>query len=164
MSGSTNDKMDLLEAAMVSGYEAVECPLTHRFSPGLYTREIFMPAGSLITSMIHRTKHQFMVLKGAVSVFSDNDGEQLIQAPFVGYTQPGTRRMLYIHQDTVWVTVHATDIEPENESIEAIEAAVSKITEQIIEPHINKVLNCRVKNNVLVDAENNIIQKINELK
>ena len=28
-------------------YEPVNCPLIHRFVPGLYIREIFMPADSL---------------------------------------------------------------------------------------------------------------------
>ena len=37
------------------------------------------------------------------------EGVVRIQAPHHGITKPGTKRVLYIHEETVWITVHATD-------------------------------------------------------
>jgi len=84
------------------------CPLKHSFGEGLYVREIFMPQGSLIISKIHRFTHPYFVLEGVASVWTD-EGVQLITAPYSGMTSPGTKRVLYIHKDTVWITVHRTD-------------------------------------------------------
>lgn len=126
---NTDEKIDQLELAM-SDYPVVECPLTHRFTPGIYTREILMPKGSLITSMIHKTEHPYFILQGKVSVFSDNDGEELIEAPFVGITKSGTRRVLYIHEDTVWITTHPC---ADGETIDQIE-------DRIIEKRDNNLL------------------------
>lgn len=149
-------KIDSLEAAMAE-LEPVDCPLVHRFTPGLYTREIFMPAGSMITSLIHKTEHPFFVLKGSVSVFNESDGEvKQIEAPYVGITKPGTRRVLYVHSDCVWVTTHPTDVVPKSESEEDILAAVDMVGSAIIEPHINPILGGFIKNNVVTKIIDNV--------
>ena len=60
-----------LEAAMLENLPQVECPLVHRFTEGMYIREIFMPQGTLITSRIHLTNHPFTISKGRVKVSID---------------------------------------------------------------------------------------------
>jgi len=84
-----------------------QCPLKHTFVDGAYIREIFMPKGMLITSKIHKIKHPYFVLKGDVSVMTEN-GPVRIKAPYYGVTPVGTKRLLYTHEDTVWITVHVT--------------------------------------------------------
>ena len=87
----------------------VDAPATHRFTPGLYTRQIFMPAGSAHRSKIHKTEHQFIVSQGSAFV-SENGGPRfLLNAPYHGITKPGTWRALFIIQDCVWTTMHPTD-------------------------------------------------------
>lgn len=86
-----------------------EMPLRHVFTPGLYTREIFIPAGTLATTRIHLQEHPFVLLKGDVSVWTAEDGWVRFKAPFHGVTFAGTRRVLYTHEDTVWLTFHPTD-------------------------------------------------------
>lgn len=83
------------------------CPLVHSFADGLYIREIFMPKGMLISSKLHKTNSPYFVLEGVLSVITD-EGEVLIKAPYWGITKVGTKRILYIHEDTRWITVHAT--------------------------------------------------------
>jgi len=83
-------------------------PLLHTFADGLYVRTIRMPKGLLLTSKIHKTNHPYFVMEGEVSVLTD-EGEIRIKAPYAGITKAGTKRVLYIHEDTVWITVHATD-------------------------------------------------------
>lgn len=84
-----------------------ECPLTHRFTPGLYSREIFMPRKTAVISHVHKTRHQYAVMRGRVMVWTDGKFEDIV-APFVGVTEPGTRRVLYVVEDTVWITFHPT--------------------------------------------------------
>jgi hypothetical protein len=130
-----DEKIDELEAAMAENLEPVVCPLNHRFTNGLYVREIFMPAGSLITSKIHKTQHQYFVLKGSVSVWIDEGEEIFIEAPYIGTTEPGTRRVLYVWEDCIWATAHPN---PDNENLEQIE-------ERIIEKRDNKLIDSDLK-------------------
>jgi hypothetical protein len=102
----------------------VDCPLVHRFTPGLYVREIFMPKGTLIISKLHKTEHPYVVSKGHARVWTEEAGVVDIRAPHCGITKPGTRRVLLIVEDCVWTTFHPTT-----------ETDVDKIEEQIIEPH-----------------------------
>lgn len=110
-----------------------------------------MPAGSRFTSAIHKFKHPFFVLKGKVAVVSENDGFQFIEAPFRGITKPGTRRVLHVLEETVWSTVHRTDIVPENDSDEAKEKAGEMVLNQITEPHKNKFLGGYYRNSVFYE-------------
>ncbi len=82
--------------------------LKHTFCDGQYIREIFMPAGQLITTKIHKKKHPYFVLSGKLSIMSE-DGKKDIVAPYHGITLPGTKRIIYTHKDTVFITVHATN-------------------------------------------------------
>jgi len=82
-------------------------PLEHAFVDGAYIRMITMPKGMLVTSKIHKKTHPYFVMKGDVSVLTD-EGEIRIKAPYAGITKAGTKRVLYIHEETVWITVHPT--------------------------------------------------------
>jgi len=97
-----------------------ECPLIHRFTPGMYIREIFMPKDTILTTLLHLTTHPFFILKGDVSVWYHDIPVQRYQAPYTGVTQAGTRRMLYTHEDTIWTTCHVTDLTDPDEIIESI--------------------------------------------
>lgn len=102
-----NDLFDRIEVGMTN-FENVECPLSHKFVGGIYVREILMPAGTLVASKIHKTEHPFIVSKGEVLVRVNGGEWQRIVAPYSGITYPGTRRLLYIIEDTLWGTYHVT--------------------------------------------------------
>jgi hypothetical protein len=145
---SISQRIDELELEMISRPK-VDAPLRHLFTPGMYSRTIFMPEDTLITSRIHKTRHQFIISEGIAWVkVNDNKWEKLV-APFLGITEPGTRRVLYIEQGCVWTTFHPTSIQPENDTEEAVLDAVAKIEELIIEPHVNELLGGEMKNNKL---------------
>jgi len=82
-----------------------KCPLKHTFADGIYVREIFIPKGTLIVSKIHKASHPYFVLSGDLSVLTE-EGEVRIVAPYSGITPAGTKRVLYIHEDTTWITIH----------------------------------------------------------
>jgi hypothetical protein len=82
-----------------------ELPLTHSFSEGIYAREIFMPKGMFVIGKIHILYHTFFLMKGKIRMFTQ-DGMKEIEAPFYGNAKAGTKRVLIILEDTVFVTVH----------------------------------------------------------
>lgn len=104
---TTDQKIDVLELALIRHPEAIELPVSHRFTPGLYIRELTAPPGTLATTYIHRQEHPFVVSAGEVSVY---DGEKVVRvrAPFSGITKAGTRRICYVHAAAVWTTFHPT--------------------------------------------------------
>ena len=92
-----DDIIDNLEAAIMQyPDELVEGPLVHKFTDGMYIREIFMPAGSVWTSKIHKTEHPYVVSYGKCLVSIDTNEWYEITAPYTGITKPGTRRVLYL--------------------------------------------------------------------
>lgn len=100
----------------------VECPLQHYFAPGVYLREIFMPAGAVVIGKIHKTEHFNIIQRGACSLFSENGDRELLHGPHTFVSKAGVQKVLYIHEDTVWTTVHLTD-----------ERDLEKLEEQLIE-------------------------------
>ena len=96
-------------------------PLKHTFADGLYIREIFMPKGQIISTGIHKKEHPYFILKGDISVLTDEDIKR-IKAPYNGITKPGTKRLIYMHEDSVWITVHATDKSTPEEVLEDVVA------------------------------------------
>jgi len=132
-----NHSIDELESVMLDNFPIIDCPVTNRFTDGMYVREIFMPAGAFITSKIHKTQHQYFILKGKVIVWIDGI-EQILEAPYIGVTEPGTRRVLYILEDTIWATSHPN---PDNETLEQLE-------ERIIQKNDNPYLTEDMKNKI----------------
>ena len=65
--------------------------------PGLYTTEI------------HRTRHPYVVSKGRCRVWQPCHGWHEVVAPFSGITEPGTRRVIIVEEETIWETFHATN-------------------------------------------------------
>lgn len=106
-------------------------PIKHSFADGCYIREIFNPAGELIVTKIHKKKHPFFLVKGKMSILTEN-GVEHIEAPYHGITVPGTKRIIYAHTDCVFITVHAT----EYTDIERIEKEI--IAEDFNDPAVTK--------------------------
>ena len=91
----------------------------HYFANGLYMREIFIPKGVTLTGKIHKTEHLCVLSLGEVSVYTD-DGMKRLKASTVVKSSPGTKRVLYAHEDSVWINAH---FNPSNENdLDKIEA------------------------------------------
>jgi len=82
-------------------------PIEHFFGDGLYIRKMTAPKGQLNVSKLHKTNHPFFILTGDVSIQTE-DGPIRIKAPYWGITKAGAKRIVYFHEETIWITVHAT--------------------------------------------------------
>jgi hypothetical protein len=91
--------------------------VTHRFSKGLYAREIFIPKGAVLIGKIHRFENLNIISQGDITVLTE-EGAKRIRAPFTVVSPPLTKRVGYAHEDTVWTTIHATE-ETDPEKLEA---------------------------------------------
>lgn len=89
--------------------DQVECPVKHFFAPGVYLREIFMPAGTVVIGRIHRTEHFNIIEQGVCSIVHDDGQREMLRAPLTFVSKAGVQKILYIHEDTRWKTVHVTD-------------------------------------------------------
>lgn len=104
---TNREKVLALEAKMRE-LPQVEIETIHHFAPGVYAREIRIPAGVLLTGMIHRTEHLSIISKGRMTVVSANAPKIEIEAPYTLLSKPGAKRAIYAHTDSVWTCIHPT--------------------------------------------------------
>jgi hypothetical protein len=116
-------KMDRIEER-IGNSPQIECPLEHFFTPEIYTRKIFMPKDSVVVSLKHKTTHPFFILKGKVAVLREKENgefeiEGIHESGHMGITRPGTKRLLWNIEDTIWVTCHSNpdNLEDPNEMV-----------------------------------------------
>jgi len=81
-------------------------PLEHEFCDGLYSRTIFMPAGSIVVSQVHRTASFMFVRYGDFFITTDTGTLRLATGATM-ITKPGAKRALHMIEDTAITTVHA---------------------------------------------------------
>lgn len=107
-----------------------EGKIKHHYATGVYGRELFIPAGEVIVSKIHRGKTFNIITKGVISVISET-GYHTYHAPHVFVSNPFTKRVVISHEDTIWVTAHGTDKQDLDEIEEEIIANDFSELEQI---------------------------------
>ena len=67
-----------------------------------------MLKGTRIIGKIHATEHFNILLTGAVTVITA-EGSEDITAPYTFVSKAGVQKIVVIHEDCVWQTVHVTD-------------------------------------------------------
>lgn len=110
--------IDALAAGIAAQLDPVEIDPVHRFARGLYAREIMIPAGTLLVGKRHRTQHLNVISAGRIRVWAEGESVREIVAPFAFVAEPGTQRVGFTLEDTIWTTVHATT-ETDLEKLEA---------------------------------------------
>ena len=99
-------KIFQIEPVMLK-HPQVDLPLFHHFAPGLYARELHIPKGVTLTGKIHKHICLSIMPKGDMSVYIDGVIVRA-KAPLVSVAPAGTKRIAYAHEDSIWITVHAT--------------------------------------------------------
>ena len=137
----SREQIDRLQSEMVK-MPQVELQTEHFFSPGMYCRRVFRPAGTLIVGKIHKKDHFFLCAKGEIIAWTEN-GMKRLQAGDIVESEPGTKRVTLATQDSIGVTIHKTD-----------ETDLDKIEEELVEPD----------ETALFDSGNKLKQIIGEMK
>lgn len=102
-------------------------PLKHWLAPGIYAREIHLPAGTVVVGKIHRHRHFNIISKGKITCYTEF-GLETHEAPASFISEPGTKRVVYTQEDAIWTTIHPntddeTDIPTLEERFTAMEYA-----------------------------------------
>lgn len=123
-------EVDALEARLMDHPFAIWEPplLIHRFAPGVYMREIHMEAGTLVIGVRHNTEHFNVVMKGRASVFMEGRIHE-IAAPCTFKSNVDVRKVLLIHEDMIWQTIHPTD----ETDIKTIEGRIFTYTQKYLQ-------------------------------
>lgn len=113
---------DMVGAAFVAEekireFDPVDLPVKNHFSKGVYAREMFIPKGTVLTGHIHKYENLNIMSQGELSIFTEN-GVIRVKAPYTVVSPPGTKRLAYAHEDTIWTTIHGTE-ETDVDKIEA---------------------------------------------
>ena len=120
-----NERVESVEGKMLAhpmAKLAKDYHVEHRFSDGVYVRQILMPRGDTVIGAKHRTRHLNIIQQGRAAVIMDGE-LQIIQAPMIFESAPGVRKVLHILDGPmIWATVHVTT-----------ERDLDKLQEQLIE-------------------------------
>lgn len=116
------------EAALITLEQMEQYEVEHYAFPGFIARQVLLRAPSIITTERHKQWHPYVISWGEVSVYDELTGQvQHIKAlpipggHFTSITEPGTRRLIFVREDTLWTTFHpCTHNNPEQLVKEAI--------------------------------------------
>jgi hypothetical protein len=100
----TREQIEALQAELLKLPQA-QPKTTHYFADGMYCREVFRVAGTLIVGKVHKKEHFFVVLSGELTLWTES-GMKRVSAPFIWVSKPGTKRVTLAHTDAIAMTVH----------------------------------------------------------
>lgn len=110
-------------------------PLEHTFADGIYIRQMSMDKDSLVVGAIHNHLHVWFLLSGHITVATEIGSDEYV-APCYVLATPGTKRVIYANEDSVFVNVHKN---PTNcQDIEELEREIVSATFEDYEEYINK--------------------------
>jgi len=140
----SREQIESLQAQMVTMPQA-ELVTEHQFSPGMYMRKLFRPAGTLIVGKVHKEPHFFLCAKGEIIAWTES-GMKRLQAGDVIESKPGTKRVTLAVTDAIGITIHRTD----KTDLDEIEA-------ELIEPDPSALFDARNKLKITVDENRGLI-------
>lgn len=110
---SNIQKIELAEYYLKNYFEgteqaAKELPLEHFICNKTYTRQITLPKDIILTGKVHNFDHTSIISKGDVTIMTD-EGVTRIKAPATWISKAGTKRLIYVHEETIWATIHQSE-------------------------------------------------------
>jgi quercetin dioxygenase-like cupin family protein len=117
-----------LEGFYGNGKEIIdipELPIKHDFADQLYLRQMTMQEGQFVVGAIHNHKHIWFLMKGKITV---NDNGEIIDhiAPCYMVSEPGSQRIIYAHEHSIFVNVHKNP--SNNKDIKSLEEELVSMT------------------------------------
>ena len=107
---------DRVEAECLALPQA-DCPVVHHFGPGIYVREVLMPAGFVVGHR-QRTEHLNVMLTGVVDMIDDVGNLKRLVAPLI-FTAPPGRKVGFVLEPVRWQNIYATS-ETDIDTLEAM--------------------------------------------
>ena len=137
----TREQIDRLQAEMATMPQA-KLQTEHFFSPGMYCRRVFRPAGTLIVGKVHKASHFFLCAMGEIIAWTET-GMRKLRPGDVVECQPNTKRVTLAVTDAIGITIHKTD-----------KTDLDEIETELIEPD----------DSALFDSSNKLKQIVGQMK
>lgn len=83
----------------------VELQTFHTFAPGIYIRELHIPAGHIVTGQIHKYECTNILLKGVIQTLV-GDELKTIKAPHMQVAAAGMKRIGAAIEAVIWLNIH----------------------------------------------------------
>jgi hypothetical protein len=115
------ERIDALVEQLLSipGSE-VSPPVEHTFCDGMYMRKLTVPKGTLAAGKIHRKSCINIVASGDITVLTEFGCKRVLPGE-TGVSHAGSRKVVYAHEDTVFINVFRT----ESTDIDEVEAELA---------------------------------------
>lgn len=81
----------------------------HHFAPGIYTRELFLPAGVIATGKIHRHQIMNILVYGTIQITLD-EGIKTVTGPRIFNSKAGTKKAVHAITDCLILNIHPTEL------------------------------------------------------
>ena len=110
-------------------------PTKHTFADGVYIRQMDMKKDTVVVGAIHKHLHVCFLLKGDVTIATEDNTEHYI-APCYVLSTPGVKRVILANEDSIFVNVHKN---PSNiEDLDRLEKEIVALNYKEYEEYINK--------------------------
>lgn len=103
---------------LAAGCDTQGPPVEHFFGDGLYGRMMLIPPGQFLIGKTHRKSGITVQLYGDTEVTAPGVEPLRLVGPRVWESPAGTKRMIFAHEPSLWIALHAT----EETDLDAIEA------------------------------------------
>jgi hypothetical protein len=98
--------IEAVEAHMLTLPQA-ECPVEHIFGPGIYIRQVLLPAGAIVMGHSHKMPCLNVVLSGKLALLEGGVLRE-VEAPYI-FTGSVGRKVAYVLEDCVFQNIYATE-------------------------------------------------------
>lgn len=100
-------------AVNLAQFEQAEMPIAHLFVEGQYLRELDIPKDTIVIGKRHKCASVDILLAGSLILVKESiDGKLskpiLVEAPYVGVSEPGTRKIGRALSDVSFLNTFAT--------------------------------------------------------
>ena len=97
-----------VESELLNYPQDFPCPVYHHFGPGIYIRELFVPAGVVGMGHIQKLEHMNSFVKGHIKLLEGDGKFTEMIAPMTFTGKPG-RKVVHVIEDMVWQNIYATN-------------------------------------------------------
>lgn len=103
------------------GCGEADMPVSHRFVPGTYIREMFIPCGTYFIGRAHRIGHKVTLDRGRIRLISENQ-QSVVESPFEIMTVPYFQTVFEALTDVWGSTYHPNPTNSRN--IDELESSI----------------------------------------
>ncbi len=126
---TTRQSIERLEGVLRNA-PPIDCPVNHYFAPGLFAREISIPAGTVVVGAVHKADSLIVLSKGRLLIATEA-GPVEISAPHTRPCKAGSKNAVTTLEDSVWTNFYPN---PDDET------DLAKLAERFTESKADELL------------------------